>query len=118
MTDENFIIKDDICKECGGICCQGKVSGYAPCGWLTPTGCNMCDKHRNPTCNIWPYVIVDDRRFPNSRRIFLDTGCPHWREFVKHYDKLPKEERLQDYSLVIMKLSVHDIEDADPRREE
>jgi hypothetical protein len=57
-----------------------------PCEDLTETGCKF--KDRNVVCAIYPFVIFDDHRRPNHRRILLDTGCPHWKLFIDQRDKL------------------------------
>ena len=81
------MIINTICDECGGKCCLGMVSGNPPCEHLTSTGCSfsreerMVDK-RMFGCNVYPFIVMEDNRFPNAFRVLLDTGCPHWKSFV------------------------------------
>ena len=103
------MIYNEICKTCGGKCCKGEILGVSRCKWLTSEGCNLCILHKSPTCMLYPYILVDDRRFPNHHRVFLDTGCPYWREFVNNYQDVPHIEEL--YSLVVISQSIQDYEE-------
>ena len=93
------MIVSDICKQCGGICCKGEISGHPPCAWLLENGCKIPPELRDNSCNHYPFIIVEDKRFPKSRRVFLDTGCPYFGEFVKMRDQINADET---YSLMIL----------------
>jgi hypothetical protein len=93
------MIQNDICKKCGGICCQGQLSGYPKCRWLADSGCMLCQNHRDSGCNFFPFVIVEDQRLPKSRRVFLDTCCPYFLEFAKMRDQILDSDT---YSLLIL----------------
>ena len=90
-----MITNNSICGKCGGICCQGKLSGKTACKWLTSTGCVACEIHRCPACLLYPFVLIEDTRFPNTRRVFLDTACPHFLEFAKYLDQIKKDDPYQ-----------------------
>lgn len=94
------MIVNDICKTCGGLCCQGKISGKPQCKWLGKDGCFLCATHRDNACNLYPFIIVEDQRFPIKRRIFLDTACPYFQEFAKDREKIP--DSYDTYSLLIL----------------
>jgi len=83
-----MIIDENICKKCGGICCQGKITGHSKCMWLSDEGCILCPKCRGTTCSLFPFVIYEDMRIPNPRRVFLDTACPYYYEFIHMRDQI------------------------------
>jgi hypothetical protein len=59
----------------------------------------LCQDHRDSGCNFFPFVIIDDHRFVNHRRVFLDTACPHYLEFAKFRNQITDDDK---YSLVIL----------------
>lgn len=82
------MILNEVCANCGK-CCLGELNGtFKKCEWLRNKGCILTDEGRNKVCLVYPYVIIDDRRYPITRRIFLDTACPHWKLFVDQRDKI------------------------------
>jgi len=101
-----MIIKDPACKECGGKCCLGILSGMPKCKWLTDTGCSMCKKHIPPSCTAYPYILVKDQRFPNEKRLFLDVKCPYWKEFIKYRDTITDND-YGTIGLMILDSCVH-----------
>lgn len=93
------MIVNDICKQCGGICCKGEISGLPQCAWLTETGCIIPPEKRDNSCNHYPFVIIEDKRFVKSQRVLLDTGCPYYHEFEKMRDQIKEGET---YSILIL----------------
>ena len=91
------MIVNDICRVCGGKCCQGFVSGKEPCQHVGSTGCTLTRDNRHSVCNVYPFIIVEDLRFPNSHRVFLDTGCPYWQAFVGMRSDIPDDEEFSLY---------------------
>jgi len=98
------MIKDPICKECGR-CCDGTLSGLPKCKHLSSTGCILAEDKRYPSCDLYPYILVKDMRFKNSRRMFLDMTCPHWKKFIQYHDTIDKDYKT--LSLVIMDTCIH-----------
>ena len=73
-------IEHNICKDCKK-CCNGELSGSKPCKGLTSTGCMLSWGDRNVICKYYPIIIMIDPRFVQTKRIYVDTACPHWRLF-------------------------------------
>jgi len=82
------LIVSDVCKKCGGVCCKGEITGHPKCKWLSDTGCILCPDCRGTTCSIFPFVIIEDIRLPKPRRVFLDTACPYYYEFINYRDQI------------------------------
>ena len=94
------MIVNSVCKQCDGLCCKGGITGHPKCRWLSEDkGCMTCPDHRDAACNIYPFIIVEDHRYPNKRRVFLDTACPYFQEFAKMRDQIKDTD---GYSLVIL----------------
>ena len=101
-----MIIKDSICKKCGGKCCAGILSGMPKCKHLTPTGCVLPEGTRYPSCDVYPYILVKDQRFPNDKRLFLDVKCPYWKKFIKYRDTITDND-YGTIGLMILDSCVH-----------
>ena len=97
------MITHEICKFCGGKCCTGELLGKPRCEFLGDHGCTHSEGERNVVCNVYPYVIIEDGRFPNKRRVFLDTGCPFWTAFVDLFKEIRDDDPV---SLAITKQEV------------
>ena len=81
------MITNNVCASCK-MCCEGTILGTLPCWKYTSNGCSLTWDQRSDGCKAYPFVVVDDGRFPVGERIFIDTACPHWRAFWDELEKV------------------------------
>jgi hypothetical protein len=43
-------------------------------------------------CDSYPFVFVEDKNFKKSRRVLIDTACPHAETFLRRKTELTGKE--------------------------